>query len=159
MKNIWDFTGRMAFWALWPGFWLYLWRSERTRLLLIHDDKVLVTRNWVGNGKWSLPGGGLHDGEDRVSGLLREVREEVGVTLDAKQVAYVGTRSYEQHGFWYRYHVYVAYVTQTPKLTLQQPEIAEAAWADYRKLPTDPKADQDVRDAIEAWSDKMSLLQ
>lgn len=51
-------------------------------------DKVLVVRRKYGffAGKWELPGGRVNSGEDLLSGLIREVKEEVGMTLDPNKV-------------------------------------------------------------------------
>lgn len=55
------------------------------------DGHVLLgrRRDDPGKGKWDLPGGFLHEGEDAVPGLRREVREETG--LEIEPVAFLGT--------------------------------------------------------------------
>ncbi|MFC0038081.1 NUDIX domain-containing protein [Actinomadura rayongensis] len=50
-------------------------------------DRALVVQR-RDNGRWEAPGGVLEPGEDIVSGLLREVREETG--LDVAPVALTG---------------------------------------------------------------------
>ena len=47
------------------------------------DDGVLLVRvapTDPGAGRWTLPGGGLEFGEDPADGVLRELREETGLT-------------------------------------------------------------------------------
>lgn len=47
------------------------------------DDAVLLVRispGEMGAGRWTLPGGGLAFGEDPATGVLRELREETGLT-------------------------------------------------------------------------------
>jgi ADP-ribose pyrophosphatase YjhB (NUDIX family) len=55
------------------------------------DGHVLLgrRRNNPGAGLWDLPGGFLHEGEDAVEGLRREVREETGLELELLE--FVGT--------------------------------------------------------------------
>lgn len=67
--------------------------SERRRgfpvaahLLLIQGHQVLLSRRYntgYEDGKWSVPAGHLEDGETITDCVVREAREEVGITLDA----------------------------------------------------------------------------
>jgi ADP-ribose pyrophosphatase YjhB (NUDIX family) len=52
--------------------------------VIVRDGHVLLGRraNDPGKGRWDLPGGFLHEGEDPVDALRREVREETGLELD-----------------------------------------------------------------------------
>lgn len=55
-----------------------------TQVVLERDGRVLLgrRRNDPGAGRWDLPGGFLHEGEDVLQGLRREVREETGLELE-----------------------------------------------------------------------------
>ncbi|MBI1857139.1 NUDIX hydrolase [Candidatus Saccharibacteria bacterium] len=57
---------------------------------MIFEDQILVTKNWMGNGKWSLPGGGLHHGEEPAIGAVREVLEETGIKLKPASLKLLG---------------------------------------------------------------------
>ncbi|GAA2853807.1 hypothetical protein GCM10010472_08820 [Pseudonocardia halophobica] len=48
----------------------------------VEDGQVLLAR-WTGprGPEWTLPGGGLHHGEDPRAGAVREVEEETGFTV------------------------------------------------------------------------------
>lgn len=46
---------------------------------------MLMINRW--SGKIGFPGGGINVGEDVTSGLLREVREEIGLTLVPNQIS------------------------------------------------------------------------
>lgn len=64
-----------------------------------------------------LPGGTLEDGETLLETMLREVREEVGVTIDEKNVleVYSGT-DYSTHGT--HYALFVSKLNVRPKITM-----------------------------------------
>jgi 8-oxo-dGTP diphosphatase len=50
--------------------------------LCVRDARVLLARivpGGVDAGRWTLPGGGLHWGEDPAVGVLRELAEETGL--------------------------------------------------------------------------------
>jgi 8-oxo-dGTP pyrophosphatase MutT (NUDIX family) len=59
--------------------------------LILHDglSVLLALRQNTGyhDGLWNLPSGKLEHGEDAVSGVLREAREEIGVRLPSVRLA------------------------------------------------------------------------
>ena len=88
---------------------------------LIIDDRpdgrwtVLISlRNAAGAKQWTLPKGGLENGESHVAAALREVREETGLVCEI--VDQLGVIDY-----WFvwrsegvRYHKYVHYFVMRP---------------------------------------------
>ncbi|WP_410821711.1 NUDIX hydrolase [Micromonospora sp. 050-3] len=62
-------------------------RSARA-VVLNEDDRVLLLRLGIPDPAgmifvWITPGGGVEDGETPLAALRRELREEIGLTLDA----------------------------------------------------------------------------
>jgi 8-oxo-dGTP diphosphatase len=63
-------------------------------LLLTEGEHVLLAlREGTGyaDGQWNLPSGKLEHGEDAVSAVIREAREEIGVRLDPGEPRMVAT--------------------------------------------------------------------
>jgi len=58
-------------------------------VLIKHDDKILLVRNWFGSGKWSFPGGGVHKNEDSKVGACREVFEEIGLKIAPDDIKFI----------------------------------------------------------------------
>jgi 8-oxo-dGTP pyrophosphatase MutT (NUDIX family) len=116
---------------------VYFRLGERTRVLLVDGDEVLLVKTWVGNGKWNLPGGGLHRHEDPAVGAIREVHEETGLALRAAQVTPLGVGVYNAVGIRFRYHVLIATVSKTVRLRRQRREIAQLAWLPVRDIHPD----------------------
>ena len=55
-----------------------------SKAVITKEDGALLLLRSTGQkfpGKWDLPGGHIHVGEDPKDGLIREVREETGITL------------------------------------------------------------------------------
>ncbi len=139
--------GIMLYWVAWPGIWLLLKRSKRTRVAIKSEGSILVVKPWLGNGKWSLPGGGLHPGEGERSALAREVFEETGLELNKNSLKQLKRLTYQQDGLQFEY---VLFTYETPKqaqITRHTPEIAEAAWVKLNKL-TKHTANNDVLVAL-----------
>ena len=58
-------------------------RESVRALILDERDKVLLVRFQFGPARfWANPGGGIEAGEDRLTALQRELREEVGLDVD-----------------------------------------------------------------------------
>jgi 8-oxo-dGTP pyrophosphatase MutT (NUDIX family) len=49
------------------------------------QGRILLHRRRVGGG-WAPPSGSLEPGEDVLAGLLRELREETGLTVDVERL-------------------------------------------------------------------------
>jgi 8-oxo-dGTP pyrophosphatase MutT (NUDIX family) len=150
MKKLWLACGRLAFWVTWPGLYLYLRWSQRTRVVVIYDQKVLVTKAWLSDGKWSLPGGGLHQGETALAGVSRELQEETGLILKAAVFQSLGSFQFKNHGLVFAYQLFSAQVATLPILNRQRREITELAWLSPGEL-TAANSAPDVLQALQTW--------
>ncbi len=150
MKKFWIFLGRAAFWISLPLLHVYLRIRSRTRVLVVSEGKVLVTKGWLGSGKWVLPGGGLHSSEKAIDGALRELREETGVSLVTNQLRPVGEARFKHHGLRFKYAQFIAEIPVTVTLSAQRWEIVEAIWLDIEEL-TAENSEPDVLTLLDAW--------
>lgn len=124
-----ELAGRLLYWLVWPGTWLYLRWSTRTRVLVLYGEEILVVKNWLGDGRYHLPGGGLHPNELPEKGAVRELYEETGATLHEDEIMPLGFEDYDHDGFRYKCH-YFAYRSHTRLVTkMSGAEIAEISWA------------------------------
>ena len=79
-------------WITWPAVYLMVNNTERTRAVIINQKKeLLVVRGWINDGKWQLPGGGIKKNETSLDATIREVEEEVNLTLDADKIRLIGS--------------------------------------------------------------------
>lgn len=119
---------------------MYWWvRRPRTigaRAVLVDGQgKVLLVRHTY-SSLWYLPGGGVEKGEGPAAGLLRELREEVGVeaaVIDGLVGVYHSRREHKDD------YVIVYCVTLTPEqagcVRVCSPEIAEVGFFAPTQLP------------------------
>lgn len=70
-----------------PLQWTMLHRwPPRAYVQIEYKNNILLVRNWLGSGKWSYPGGGVHRHENSKDGACREVLEEIGLVLNPKDI-------------------------------------------------------------------------
>ena len=115
------------------------WRLARVRLqgsrVLAFDarGRVLLIRHSYGSGNWMLPGGGIARGEQPMAAALRELAEEVGLTLsDPRCFAAVDEPLY---GTTNRVHLFTGRAEGV--LAIDGREIIEAAYFAPDSLPAD----------------------
>jgi len=99
------------------------------------DGRVLVARS-RGKDKFYLPGGKREPGESDAETLVREIREELGVEIDAGSITPAGTFEGQAHGHaegtLVRTTAYSAEYHGTPRACA---EIEEIAWLGYADRP------------------------
>lgn len=101
--------------------------------IIAHDGAVLMIRRRQKEGEllWAFPGGAVEDGETPEEAAVREVAEEVGLTVVAEKV--LGDRVHPKTG---RAMVYTACTVEGGELSvLDQDEIAEVAWVKHGDIP------------------------
>ncbi|MDI1351163.1 MAG: NUDIX domain-containing protein [bacterium] len=106
------------------------------RVLLIHDNKVLLIKHTYQSG-WYTIGGGVDPGETPREALARELKEEVGVTLSQPvklfSVYFSRLDRRDDYIIFYIAHDF----TQELVTSI---EIAEQRWFSLNELPQDISA-------------------
>lgn len=145
-------TTGIAVWVLaWPAFFVYLRARERTRIIVIYQDQILVVRNWISDGKWLLPGGGLHKNEAVVRGALRELNEETGIAAKSEQLRFITRQRYRRYGQRFDFSVFVLSVAEAPVLHVQRHEISRIAWLKPEEILSSNKVAIDTRQAVKTF--------
>jgi 8-oxo-dGTP pyrophosphatase MutT (NUDIX family) len=145
---------RVRFWAYWPWLFFYFRKGHRARVLVYDGDRILLVKGrwklWFGDDLWSLPGGGIRSHEQPVEGAAREVNEELGLEVVAKQLRLIGDGQIHEHGLHYHAYFFELQLPEVTKLQLQTSEIADAQWADILSLPP-TTLKPEVKRALEVW--------
>ena len=131
MKNkLWRRAGRILFYVTWPGIWLIVRLSPgRTRVLVIHDGHLLLVKDWLGNGKWKLPGGGLHHQEDPLIGAIRELQEEVSITAKPGSLTHLADFKTNSNNIATNIYAYTLHLKKRPEVVCQLLEISDYTWS------------------------------
>ncbi len=92
-------------------------------------------RDKVGKPGWKLAGGNMEPGESLVDTVVREAREEVGLTVVPGRI--IGWKDfYRTNGASKEYHVRIFFegATDTDVLVIDPDEVAEARWFTVEEL-------------------------
>ncbi len=147
MNKLWQKIGTLVFWATWPGLWLVLRGSKRTRILIASGSKILVVKPWLGNGKWSLPGGGMKRTEQAFESLSREVEEETGIKIKKQECKVVSKNIYKQSGLSFKYYLFACNQKELKTIKRRKIELTDAQWVNWHDLSV-RNANSDVINAI-----------
>lgn len=101
--------------------------------LIIRDGIVLITQRRADQAlplQWEFPGGKVEPGEAPVAALARELREEIGVTVEVGRIWDVLFHAYE--AFDLVMLVYACRIVEGEPSTV---EVADLAWVPPGELP------------------------
>lgn len=79
------------------------------RGVVFKDDKVLLVRELMDGGRWTLPGGWVDVDEPPSLAVEREVREEAGLLVRATKLLAVYDRNLHGHPAYY-FHIYKLFI-------------------------------------------------
>ena len=126
--------GRGAFYVLYPVIWLVLRGTVRPRIMVVCNDEVLLVKNALSRGLWSLPGGGKHKSETAAQAVIRELREETGVLLAEEELVSLPEVAHNRKTRPYQIPLFGVQLQSKPKI---QPsyEIIAVQWFTISALP------------------------
>jgi 8-oxo-dGTP diphosphatase len=108
------------------------------KCLIEFEGRVLMIRNTYGDMRWTFPGGGFKRNESPEMATMREVSEEVGISLSTLRPLgeYTSHEGYKLDNV----KCYAGRVTNE-RFEIERNEIYEAAWFDLKELPQPLAAD------------------
>lgn len=100
-----------------------------------HDRVLLVEHRKRGQRYWVLPGGRLEGNETLETALRREIREELGLQIQVRQLVIVGeTLAPDRHIVNLIFHAEIGEGAQ-PRLDPSDPVLAGWQWVAVNRLP------------------------
>jgi 8-oxo-dGTP pyrophosphatase MutT (NUDIX family) len=125
---------RLAFRVL--SVWWFVRRPHKlgVKCVLTDGPRVLLVRHTYAGGEWELPGGTPKRHEPALKAARREMREELGLTIDGwTELGQLRVRQYHREDTVTILHAELS----APTLRLDYAELAAADWFDRDALPPD----------------------
>jgi 8-oxo-dGTP diphosphatase len=97
------------------------------------DGKVLIAQRRPGDplaGQWEFPGGKVEPGESPVAAMARELREEIGVTVEVGRIWEVLFHAYPTFDL-----VMLVYACRLVEGEPRAVEVADVQWVEPARLP------------------------
>jgi 8-oxo-dGTP pyrophosphatase MutT (NUDIX family) len=111
------------------------------KALIVKDGKLLMCKG-VGDTVWDLPGGRLHVREDLKEGLLRELKEELGIEAKIGEPFYAMTWYGAKSGVPRVFVVYlVTLADPSAEFVIETEELEGVTWVDkntYKRVGAAP---------------------
>lgn len=155
-QTLWKYIGVTGYWLLLPAIFVYATTTKpRSRVLLVHDNHVLVVKNWLGAGNWALPGGGIESGENPAEAAIREVKEELGFDIEPGALQPLGKHTAtEKGGLRSKYFLFAVELLDRPPLEIKISEIVGHEWVSITSLMQAQKGvSNTVKQSVEVWSE------
>lgn len=122
--------------------------TEIVKVALVHteDGRVLSSRS-AGKEVYYLPGGKPEPGETDLQTLLREVEEELSLSLDVSTCTWLGEFVAPSHGMPQGWTVRMrCYDADLPGWPRASAEVEEVVWLSYADRPAVSPVDQIIFD-------------
>lgn len=129
--------GRIAYRLIRPFLGLLYSGRLRTRALIVYKSQVLLVRNWKGRQRWTFPGGGAKNNESPEETMIRELKEELDLSIDKAKLEYVSEVNWVEGNAHYPVKIYRLDFTDKPSFSMNNLELVDAKWFNINDLPVD----------------------
>ena len=111
---------------------VHTWIMNSKGKILLQKRSSNKTRN---PNKWSKTGGHVATGESVQNALLREIREELGVKIDKKDIELLGIfKSEDINNRYFGYDFFINFDCPINKYTLQKEEVSKVKYVTIEKM-------------------------
>jgi 8-oxo-dGTP pyrophosphatase MutT (NUDIX family) len=98
---------------------------------VVYEGRILILQRHpekFQGSTWGVPGGKLEPKEDALSAVVREVYEEVGISIPRNQLNYLGPLFVRLKHLDYIFEIFSCRCTEMPQVILEKSEHTEYGW-------------------------------
>lgn len=159
MSKIRKLLGIIIFWITYPGIYLLISKSHRTRVIICAEDEVLFVNNWLSDGKLSLPGGGIKSNEESSVAAIREVYEETGIKLKKTDLKLLEKDiNVKETGIKYLVDCYSVNLPKILSTSSNHLEILESSWLPWKKVVSTNSLTKTTNQLMNIWLESQHLV-
>lgn len=116
-------------------------------MVITYDNQVLLVQNWIGPGRWELPGGGIKFGESTEDAAIREIREELHLHIEDVRKLSSQPITVKKGGIMQRVEYLQAAISPDDEI-VQNWEIAKVSWLPIGELETARVMPPSIRESV-----------
>ena len=114
------------------------WIGKVTQKAFIRRGNKILVVSEADTGEWGIPGGRLHRGEDPLSGLVREIKEETGLDVEVEEIMTTGIFIYLNDEPVFGVFYNARPLDENQPLVLDATEITDARWISLEEIDDIP---------------------
>lgn len=102
-----------------------------------YNDKYLISeraKNLDGAGKWQTTGGSVLSGEVSIDGVIREVKEEIGLDFSSEQLELLKSTFIGKSSGWIADYWFIHEDIDINTVVCQEEEVASVKWASLEEI-------------------------
>ncbi len=115
-------------------------RYEVVSCQIEYDKKIILfllrKQTKTEGGKWGLPAGKINPGEDKLTAIQREVKEETGLLIEKSEFQYLTTVYVKYPEYDFVYHMFKTELAKIQPIIIEPREHDEYQWVDVEKALT-----------------------
>lgn len=138
--------GRAAHGLMLPILRIYIRHTRRAYVVFAQEAQLLLIKNWFGDGKWGLPGGGIKKGESPPEAATRELEEELRIRLQPSDLHLITSGRWKTDNLGFRYFIYISTIA-VEQFEIDRKELVLAKWVNAKDL-TPTNTSEEIQHAI-----------
>ncbi len=128
--------------------------------LLIEGNKILVLEQKTSDRKYAIPGGGVEIDETLEQALVREFKEETGLTIKTNQILYISEYYKDANTHVVEIAFTVSRTDKTEKIILgNEPNSSDHIISNYKLIPINELGDIGMEKLASLLDDKLTYGQ